>query len=233
MSSTRLNKYLSQNGYCSRREADRLIEQGRVFVNDRLAHLGDQVSDQDAVRVEGRDRKYTPEKIYLLLNKPSGVTTDARKPNNVLEFIGCPQRIAPVGRLDARDTGLLLLTDDQTLASRLLRAAYAPEEEFVVDVDRALTKLDLGKLQNGVKLESGHTSPTKVRQLTPVRFAIVVPGGSLLQIRPMCEALRYVVVGLMRTRIDTVKIPMSYPQGSWRRLTKSEVHALKKMAGME
>lgn len=211
MAKIRINKYLSQNGYCSRREADRLIEQGRVFVNDKRARLGDQIGDQDVVRVEGRDQKRAPENVYLLLNKPAGVSVDARN-----------ERVSPAPKLDAWCMGLVILTDDKTLASRLSNPKFEIEEEYVVDVDRELTKLDLGKLQ-----------PSKTRQLDPNRFAIVIHNGSSGQIRRMCENLHYKVTGIMRTRIGSLKIPMSYPVGASRNLTSSEVRALKKLVRMD
>jgi pseudouridine synthase len=233
MPSMRINKYLSQNGYCSRREADRLVEQGRVFVNNKQARLGDQVGDQDVVRVEGRDRKRAIENIYVLLNKPVGVTTDAREENNVIGFVGHPERISSVGRLDARSSGLLLLTNDSTLASRLVNPKYEHEEEYVVGVDCELSKLDLGKLQSGVSLDNERAQGAKVRQLSPTRFAIVLRNVRDHQVRGMCEALRYNVVELKRARIGPIKIPMSYPVGNSRNLTRNEVRALKKSVGMD
>lgn len=228
MALTRINKYLSQNGYCSRREADRLIEQGRVFVNDKRARLGDQIGDQDVVRVEGRDQKRAPENVYILLNKPAGITTDARKEYNVTQFVQCQERVFPVGKLDAWCIGLVILTNDETLASRLSNPKYGIEEEYVVDLDRELTKLDLGKLQSATMSGNDRTRQTKIRQLYPNRFAIVIRNRSSGQIRHLCEDLRYRVVDIMRTRIGLLKIPMSFPVGASRNLSPSEVRALKK-----
>jgi 23S rRNA pseudouridine2604 synthase len=232
---TRINKYLSTHGYCSRREADRLIEQGKVFINDVKAGLGDQVHHGDDVRVLGRDKKRPPEKVYILVHKPVGIitTTDRRKKDNIIDFVDYPERVFPIGRLDVQSSGLLLLTNDGTLANRLLHPRYEHEKEYVVEVDRAISKLDLGKLQNGVELDDGKTLPTKVRLMSPIRFAIILREGRNRQIRRMCDALGFQVVSLMRTRMGTLKIPTSYPAGNIRHLTEREVRDLKKLVGLE
>lgn len=231
----RINKYLSENGYCSRREADRLIEAGRVFVNGKRAKLGDQVQEGDDVRVEGRAKLERQKKLYLLFNKPVGVivTTDRRRHDNVLDFLKLEERVYPVGRLDVSSDGLLLLTNDGTLANRLMHPRYEHEKEYVVEVDRALESKDIKKWQNGIKLEDGVTLPAKVRQMDRTRFAIVLREGRNRQIRRMCEALGYQVIRLTRTRVLTLKMPSTYPTGEWRHLTESEVRELKKAVGME
>ncbi len=231
----RINKYLSTHGYCSRREADRLIEKGKVFINDELATLGSKVNPGDDVRVEGRDRKKPPKKIYLLVNKPSGVivTTDTRKKDNIIDLLDYPERIFPVGRLDVKTEGLLLLTNDGILSNRLMHPRYEHEKEYVVRVDRPIEKIDIGRWQNGVVLDDGRTLPSKVRQLGPYKFAIILREGRNRQIRRMCEALGYDVITLQRTRVGTLKIPMSYPVGNWRHLTESEVRQLKKLVGLD
>lgn len=231
----RINKHLSENGYCSRREADRLIEAGRVFINGKKAKLGDQVTEKDTVRVEGRDKKRPPKKIYLLLNKPVGiiVTTDHRKKDNVIDFIGLNERVFPVGRLDVKSEGLLILTNDGVLANHLTHPRYEHEKEYVVEVDRALNIKDINKWQTGIQLEDGMTLPAKVRKMDRTRFAIILREGRNRQIRRMCEALGYNVVTLTRTRVLTLKMPMSYPVGNWRYLTQSEVRAIKKAVGMD
>lgn len=234
MKPTRLNKYLSSHGYCSRREADRLIEQGRVFVNNKPATLGTKVTDRDEVRVEGRDKKQTPKNIYLLLNKPVGVitTTDRRKKDNVIDFVDYPERIFPIGRLDVQSSGLLLLTNDGVLANRLMHPRYEHEKEYVVVVDKPLGSTTIGALQSGVELEDGRTLPTKVRKLGISTFAIILREGRNRQIRRMCEALGYNIFSLKRTRVGTVKITSSYPIGQWRHLTEKEVRDLKKLVSM-
>lgn len=235
METLRINKYLSQNGYCSRREADRLIEAGQVFINGKRAKLGDKISENDEVRVLGRSKKITPKKIYILLNKPVGVivTTDRRKKDNVMDFIDAQEYIFPVGRLDVESEGLLILTNDGALANHLTHPRYEHEKEYVVEVDHQLDTKDVRRLQNGVKLDDGMTLPAKVRQMDSHRFAIVLREGRNRQIRRMCEALGYRVESLKRTRILTLKIPSTYPPGNWRELTEKEVSELKKAVGMK
>jgi len=232
---TRINKYLSTHGYCSRREADRLIEQGKVFINNKVAGLGDKVIDRDDVRVEGRDRKKPPQKIYLFFHKPVGLitTTDHKKKDNVIDFIDYPERVFPIGRLDVQSSGLLLLTNDGVLANRLMHPRYEHEKEYVVTVSPELNMIDIGRLQSGIDLEDGPTLPTKVRKLDSNRFAIILKEGRNRQIRRMCEALGYSVIALKRTRIGTVKMISSYPPGNWRHLTEKEVRDLKKLVGLD
>lgn len=231
----RINKYLSSHGYCSRREADRLVEKGRVFVNGERATMGQQVGPDDQVRVEGRDKKKPPKKIYIALNKPVGVisTTDKKSHNNVVEFVGHKERIFPVGRLDVASSGLILLTNDGVLANRLMHPRFEHEKEYVVQVSPALTREDIRVLQHGVELDDGMTLPAKVRQLTPNKFAIILQEGRNRQIRRMCEARNLEVKSLHRTRVGTLKIPLSYPKGQWRNLTSSEVRELKELVGMD
>ncbi|MBM5789959.1 rRNA pseudouridine synthase [Candidatus Parcubacteria bacterium] len=231
----RINKFLSANGYCSRREADRLIEAGRVFINGKRAKLGDQVMERDEVRVEGRSKQQRPKPLYLMLNKPVGVivTSDRRKKQTVLDLLNIEERVFPVGRLDVMSEGLLLLTNDGTLANRLMHPRYEHEKEYVVEVDRALETADIRKLQNGVRLDDGMTLPAKVRKMDRMRFAIILREGRNRQIRRMCEALGYRVVRLTRTRILSLKMPSTYPSGSWRFLTPSETRDLKRAVGLE
>lgn len=231
----RLNKYLSIHGYCSRREADRLIEQGRVFVNNKKATLGTKVSDSDDVRVEGRDRKKPKEKIYILINKPIGYTssTDPRKKHTVMDLIELDERIYPVGHLDTKTYGLLMLTNDSVLSNRLTHPRYEPEKEYVVIVDKPLTMKDISIMQSGMDLEDYRTLPTKVRKLGADTFAIILKKDRDQQIEKMCAALDYQVLSLKRTRIGTLKIISSYPEGNWRYLTEKEVKDLKKLVGLE
>ncbi len=231
----RINKYLSLHGYCSRREADRLIEQGKVFINNSTACLGDLVDSSDDIRVLGRDKKQQPRNIYLLLNKPEGVvvTTNRRIRDNVMDLIDSPERVFPVGLLETQSCGLLLFTNDGTLGNRLLNPRYPYETEYVVVVDQSISKLNLGHFQNGIELRDGKTPPAKVRLLSPNRFAIILEEERPKQIKRMCEALGYQIINLMRTRIGPVKMVSSYPQGHWRHLTEKEVRDLKKLVGIE
>lgn len=235
MEGTRINKFIAQQGYCSRREADRLIEAGNVFINDKKAKLGDRVMPGDDVRVHGRAKKMEPPKVYIMLNKPKGMitTTDKRKKNNVISYVGHEERLFPVGRLDVNSEGLLLLTNDGELANKLMHPRYEHDKEYVVEVDKPMPRGDIKKLQNGIQLEDGMTLPAKVRQMDPMRFAIILREGRNRQIRRMCEALGYEVLSLKRTRIMTLKMPSTYPPGHFRNLTEKEVRDLKKAVGME
>ncbi len=235
MEKIRINKYLSEHGYCSRREADRLIKAGRVFVNNKKAKLGDKVSENDLVRVEGRDKKRPPKKVYIMLNKPVGLisTTDKRSKDNIIDFVDYPERLFPVGRLDVKSEGLILLTNDGVLANRLMHPRYEHDKEYVVMVDKQMPRSDIAKMQRGVELDDGITLPAKVRAMTPDKFAIILKEGRNKQIRRMCKALGYEAVSLKRTRILTLKMPTSYPTGNWRHLTQSEVRQLKRAVGME
>lgn len=231
---TRINKYLAEHGYCSRREADRLIQNGKVLINNQQAKLGDKVGDSDTVRVLGRDKKEKAELVYLMFNKPVGVitTTDRRKKDNVIEAVDYPERVFPVGRLDVESSGLLILTNDGVLANRLMHPRYEHDKEYVVAVDKPLRKIDLGKLQSGVPLEDSKTLPAKVRQLGKYKFAIILRQGKNRQIRRMCEALGYQAVSLKRTRILTLKLG-NFPEGQWRKLSAKEIRDLKKAVKMK
>lgn len=220
---TRVNKYLAENGYCSRREADRLIKAGKVFINDVKAGLGDQVDSQDTVRVLGRDRLARKENIYILLHKPIGYSTKATDEHNVMDLIDSPERVFPVGRLSQQTTGLLLLTNDGTLSNRLLNPRYEIEQEYVVDVEQAIRTIDLGRFQ---KLG-------KTRLLSPTRFAIILEEGRQRDLVGMCEELGYQILNLMRTRLGSLKMPTTYPEGNARYLTEKEVRDLQKLVGSQ
>ncbi len=235
MEPIRINKYLSQHGYCSRREADRLVKERKVFINGELADHGDKVTESDDIRVEGRSKKRQPKKIYIVLNKPVGLisTTDRNMRDNVIDYVGLEERIFPVGRLDVKSEGLLLLTNDGVLANRLMHPRYEHEKEYVVRVDHDLDRRAISSMQHGIDLEDGKTLPAKVRKLDPRRFAIILQEGRNRQIRRMCEALGYEVHSLKRTRISTLKLPLSYPVGEWRKLTTREINELKRSVGMK
>lgn len=215
----RINRYLAQNGYCSRREADRLVKAGKVFINDVGANLGDDISETDTVRVLGRDRMVRQENVYILLHKPIGYTTKSGVEQNVMELIDSPERVFPVGRLNSQTTGLLLLTNDRTLASRLTNPKYEVEQEYVVTVEPILRPINLGYL---AKLG-------KIRLISPTRFAIILGEGEQREIVLMCQELGYRVLEFMRTRIGTLKMPTTYPESSSRHLTQKELRDLKKL----
>jgi 23S rRNA pseudouridine2604 synthase len=225
---TRLNKFLSQRGYCSRREADRLIEAGKVRINGRVARLGDGVEPSDEVTVADRVYLDQPEPIYILLNKPIGVitTTDETKPDNVISFIGLKDRIFPVGRLDVESTGLLLLTNDGDLAEKLTHPRYGHEKEYEVKVTEDISTEDLDKLRKGVILDRKRTQRSRVRRLSSNKFSISIKEGRNRQIRRMCAAVGYRVLALKRVRVHTLKLGR-LPVGQWRPLTKEEITDLK------
>lgn len=218
----RINKYLSENGYCSRREADRLVTSGNVFINGRRAELGDKVDDRDTIRVQGRDRTVRPTYTYILANKPMGTSIDA------LSDFG--DRVVPVDRLETNMEGLVLLTNDPVLAPRVSHPRYAFDKEYVVEVDRHVTLSAVKQLQNGVKIKGGMTKPAQVRKMDEGRFAIVLQEDRPHLIEQMCEAVGFNVVLIKRTRLLSLKMASTYPAGNWRHLTELEVHQLKKAA---
>lgn len=231
---TRINKYLAEHGYCSRREADRLIGSGKVLVNGRPARLGDTVSGTDEVRVLGRAVKRRADKVYIILNKPVGLitTTDTRKKDNVISHIGCKERVFPVGRLDVNSSGLLLLTNDGELALRLMHPRYEHEKEYTVETRGQVRDADLARMRKGVLLDDGPTLPAKARRFSDRKFAITLREGRNRQIRRMCEALGYPVASLKRTGLGPLTLGTLKP-GAWRHLSRKEIGTLRKSMGLE
>lgn len=223
----RLNKFIADSGYCSRREADRLIEEGRVTVDGRAGVLGDRIEPGMVVLVDGQALSGRGEKVYLLLNKPVGIvcTADPREPMNVVDYMGYPVRIFPVGRLDKDSEGLLLLTSDGEIVNRLLRAAGGHEKEYEVEVDRPVTKEFLEGMMAGVPILDTVTLPCKVRRTGDRSFNIVIVQGLNRQIRRMCEYFGYNVRSLRRIRIMNLRLGNMKP-GQWRELTKEELAEL-------
>jgi pseudouridine synthase len=229
----RINKYLADHHYCSRREADRLIASGNVFLNNRPAKLGDKVGDSDTVRVNGRDRgQKSTSRVYLMMNKPAGISLQKKTEHTVYDLIDLQQAFFPVGEMSMRDEGLLILTNDSFFSKRLSLPNYTLDQEFVVEVNKPISRGDIVKLQNGIQLKDGMTKPVKARQLDSHRFAIIPSETKQDLIRRMCAELGYEVETLMRTRILTLKMISTYPVGNWRNLTESEVEDLKKAAGI-
>ena len=223
----RLNKFLSETGLCSRREADAWIESGRVQVNGTTAVLGTQVADGDEVRLDGQPVVRKPERVYLALNKPVGIecTTDRSVPGNIVDFVGHRERVFPIGRLDKDSEGLILLTNDGDIVNRVLRAEHEHEKEYIVSVDRPLTPGFLEGMAHGVPILDIVTNPCKVRQVGRNTFRIVLTQGLNRQIRRMCEHFDYTVRGLQRVRIMHVQLG-NLPLGKWRNLTAAEVRPL-------
>jgi 23S rRNA pseudouridine2604 synthase len=223
----RLNKYIAETGACSRREADRWIESGRVTVNDMPATLGTQVRAGDRVAVDGRALAAAPARVYLALHKPVGITctTERDVPGNIVDFVGYPERIFPIGRLDKDSEGLILLTNDGDIVNEILRVENAHEKEYEVTVDRPVTELFLRCMADGVRIMGVMTRPCRVERLGAERFRIVLTQGLNRQIRRMCSALGYQVRRLRRVRVIDVTLAGLAP-GAWRVLTPSEVAML-------
>ncbi|MDL2206204.1 pseudouridine synthase [Eubacteriales bacterium OttesenSCG-928-N13] len=233
-SGVRLNKFLADSGFCSRREADRLITDGRVTIDGRIGVLGDKVQAGSDVRVDGQRLSGESEKIYIALNKPLGIvcTADAREPMNVIDYVRHPQRIFPIGRLDKDSTGLLLLTSDGGIVNRMLRAAGHHEKEYIVSVDRRLTPQFLEKMAAGVPILDTVTLPCKIERISDFSFRLTLTQGLNRQIRRMCMVLGYNVVTLKRVRIMNIQLGTLEP-GHWRDLTESELSALFSMLSDE
>jgi len=223
----RLNKFIADSGYCSRREADRLIQEGKVKIDGRTGVLGDKVLPGMKVVCDGTVLSGQGEKVYIALNKPRGIvcTADPREPMNVVDYIGHPVRIYPVGRLDKDSEGLLLLTSDGEIVNRLLRAAGGHEKEYEVEVDKPLTREFMEKMMSGVEILDTVTLPCKLRRTGARSFNLVLVQGLNRQIRRMCEALGFTVKKLRRVRINCLKIGSLQP-GQWRELSEAEVRAL-------
>lgn len=228
MEKTRINKYLSEVGFCSRREADKLLEQGKISINGKIPELGTKVSDEDEILVEGRSiRKTEEEAVYIALNKPIGIvcTTDTqREKNNIVDFVNHPKRIFPIGRLDKPSEGLILLTSDGDIVNKILRARNNHEKEYIVRVDRPITPKFLQKMRSGVPILGTVTKNCEVEQLDALSFRIVLTQGLNRQIRRMCEFLGYEVKKLKRIRIMNIKLDV--PVGKWRNLTDEELASL-------
>jgi len=223
----RLNKFLTEADFCSRREADELISQGKVKVNGQVATIGMSVTELDKIYVGEQQVENNTQKVYLALNKPSGITctTDKKDPTNIVDFVGYHERIFPIGRLDKDSEGLILLTNDGDIVNRILRAGNAHEKEYTVTVNRPVNQKFQGKMSSGVKIHNTITLPCKVQVLKPTTFSITLVQGLNRQIRLMCEALGYEVLHLKRTRIMNISIK-GIGEGDYRKLTEAEVKSL-------
>jgi 23S rRNA pseudouridine2604 synthase len=227
----RLNKFISETGVCSRREADRWIEAGRVDCNGSRAVLGTQVADGDEVRIDGVLVGARKKQIYIALNKPVGVisTTESHVKGNILELVDHNERIFPIGRLDKDSEGLILLTNDGDIVNGILRSENNHEKEYIVTVNRPVTDLALGMMASGVKIMGEMTKPCKVARIDRETFRIVLTQGLNRQIRRMCSALGYRTQRLQRVRIINVRLG-SLGLGEWRYLTESELVGLARPA---
>ncbi len=223
----RLNKYISETGVCSRREADKWIEAGRVSLNGVTALLGTQVGDGDEVRVDGELIGAKKKQIYIALNKPVGVTctTEAHIEDNIVDLVGHPERIFPIGRLDKDSEGLILLTNDGDIVNEILRSENNHEKEYIVAVDRPITDLSLRMMADGVKIMGELTKPCKVTRIDSVSFRMILTQGLNRQIRRMCSALGYKAQRLRRVRIMNIHLG-DLKLGQWRYLTEPELAGL-------
>ncbi|WP_425256170.1 23S rRNA pseudouridine(2604) synthase RluF [Kaistella rhinocerotis] len=225
---TRINKYLSEIGFCSRREADKMLEHGRITVNGKIPELGTKVSDADEILVDGVSvRKVEEEHVYIALNKPVGIvcTTDTkRERDNIVEFVNHPKRIFPIGRLDKPSEGLILLTSDGDIVNKILRARNNHGKEYIVRVNKPITPQFLHKMRNGIPILGTVTNKCEVEQIDTLSFRIVLTQGLNRQIRRMCEYLGYEVKKLKRIRIMNIKLDL--PIGKWRDLTAQELAEL-------
>ncbi|TBV27502.1 23S rRNA pseudouridine(2604) synthase RluF [Meridianimaribacter sp. CL38] len=227
----RLNKYLSEVGYCSRRAADKLIDAGRVTINGKVPEMGTKVSPDDEVHVDGKlvenkKKSFT----YLAFNKPVGIvcTTDTRvEKDNIIDFINYHKRIFPIGRLDKPSEGLILLTDDGDIVNKILRASNNHEKEYIVTVDKPISQTFINRMSNGVPILDTVTKKCKVTKVGTYEFKIILTQGLNRQIRRMCEYLNYEVQTLKRTRIMNIKLDM--PIGSYRELTQNEMDELNEL----
>lgn len=225
---TRINKHLSEIGFCSRREADKLIDSGRVLINGKKAEMGAKVSSDDKVIVNGELLKPTKNKnVYLAFNKPIGIvcTTDTRvEKDNIIDFINYPKRIFPVGRLDKSSEGLIFLTNDGEIVNKILRARNHHEKEYIVSVNKPITKDFINKMSNGVPILDTVTKKCFIKQTHKNQFRIILTQGLNRQIRRMCEYLGYRVRSLKRVRIMNVKLDLKV--GKWRYLKPNELNTL-------
>ncbi|WP_138496386.1 23S rRNA pseudouridine(2604) synthase RluF [Paenibacillus pinistramenti] len=226
----RINKWISETGFCSRREADKLIEAGKVTINGEVAVLGSQAEDGDDVRVNGQRLTAKPvEGVYIALNKPVGITstTEHHIKGNIVDFVGHVQRIFPIGRLDKDSEGLILMTSDGDIVNKILRAEGKHEKEYIVTVDKPVTPRFIQAMSEGVKILGEMTLPCKVTRISERVFRIILTEGKNRQIRRMCSALGYNVRMLQRIRIMNIHLG-NLKSGEWRDLTPQEKQELGK-----
>ncbi|NIJ53924.1 23S rRNA pseudouridine(2604) synthase RluF [Dyadobacter arcticus] len=224
MELTRINKFISETGFCSRREADKLVELGRVTLNGRKAVLGDKASAADDVRVDGKPLKRKKAAVYIAFNKPIGITctTERNVKGNIIDYIRHPERIFPIGRLDKPSEGLIFLTSDGDIVNKILRAGNNHEKEYVVAVDKPISPEFVQKMSSGVPVLDIITKKCFVRKDGSHIFTIILTQGLNRQIRRMCEYLGYNVTKLRRVRIMNVSL-RDLPVGKWRDLTETEM----------
>lgn len=225
-----LNKYISDTGFCSRREADKYIEECRVTINGKDAFKGNRVQPGDDVRIDGEPLRKKKSSIYIAFNKPKGITctTDRKDKNNIIDFIQHKERIFPIGRLDKLSDGLIFLTNDGDIVNKILRVGNHHEKEYVVTVDKPINSAFIAKMSNGVRILGTTTHKCFVKQEGEKRFRIILTQGLNRQIRRMCEVLDYKVLTLTRVRIMHISL-QSLPPGKWRYFTSTEIENLNQL----
>lgn len=223
----RINKFISETGFCSRREADKLVEEGRVTINGEKAQLGSQAEPGDDVRVNGKRVGASRRHVYIALNKPVGITstTEQQVKGNIVDFVGHKERIFPIGRLDKDSEGLILMTNDGDIVNRILRSEGRHEKEYIVTVDKAVTPMFLKGMSEGVRILGTMTLPCKVTRIAERMFKIILTEGKNRQIRRMCEVFGYRVVRLKRQRIMNIHLG-DLAIGRWRDLQRDELDEL-------
>ena len=228
-SGTRINKFLSEVGYCSRRQADSLIEQGRVYVDRKPAKMGMKVFEDDLIEVDGEKiNQIKKKKIFIALNKPKGIvcTTNSNvEENNIIDFVNYHERIFPVGRLDRSTTGLILLTNDGETANQILKTSNNNEKEYLVKVNKPISESILEKMSEGIPILGKKTRKCSIKKLKTNQFKIILTQGLNRQIRRMCNYFDFKVVSLVRTRIMNIKLDI--PEGEYRLLNENEIKSLK------
>ena len=224
---TSLNKYISDSGFCSRREADRFIEECRVTINGKDASKGNRVQQGDVVKIDGEPLKKNVVAVYIMLNKPKGITctTDQKDKTNIIDYVNYKTRIFPVGRLDKLSEGLIFMTNDGDIVNKILRAGNNHEKEYIVTTDQPLNFAFINNMRNGVKILGHVTDPCFVKQEGDNRFRIILKQGLNRQIRRMCETLGFKVTSLKRIRIMQFTLS-GIPPGKWRLFTKAEIESL-------
>ena len=231
MKETRINKFLSEAGYCSRRAADKLIEQNRVTINDKVPLMGTKIVQGDIVKVDGKLISKKEEKpVYIALNKPVGIvcTTDTKvEKDNIIDFMSYPKRIFPIGRLDKASQGLILMTNDGDIVNKILRAKNNHQKEYIVQVNKEITQDFLHQMRNGIPILDTVTKKCEVEQVGKYRFKIVLTQGLNRQIRRMCEYLDFRVMLLRRVRIMNIHLDINI--GEYRELTKKELKDLNEL----
>ncbi len=231
MDGVRINKYISQCGYCSRREADRLLLQGKIYINQTIASPGDRVQTGDAVIIDGKTITPAAKEIIIAFHKPSGIvcTTSKKEKQNVIDYLHLEERVYPVGRLDKNSTGLLLLTNNGQLMDDILRGSHYHEKEYIVTVDKVISPAIYEAMEQGVPILNTMTRPCRITHRSEQRFHIILTQGLNRQIRRMCEYFGYRVRTLKRIRIMNIELG-NLPEGKWRYLTETEIRKLKQLA---